>query len=126
MQSVKDLNVYKLSFETILRIYKITETFPKTETFGLSQQMRRAAVSIISNLSEGSARNHTTEYKRFVGISRGSASELLSQIEISNALGFIKDSESKILIDNMNDILRMLSGLLNSLDSKIENNNTNH
>jgi len=121
MKSVKELNVYKLSFETCMIIYKITETFPKTETFGLSSQMRRSAISICSNLSEGGARNNTGEYKHFVGIAKGSAAELLCQIEISIALGFIIEPESLILMKNMEEILKMLSGLIKSLTT-----NTNH
>ena len=119
MVSVKELKVYKLSFETGLLVYKITEKFPKTETFGIVAQMRRSCVSIISNLSEGCARGHTKDYRRFVEVARGSASELLTQIEFSIALGFIQESDSIVLIGNMNEILKMLSGLIRSLEQKI-------
>jgi four helix bundle protein len=126
MKSVKDLNVYKLAFETCITIYKITESFPKTETFGLVSQMRRAAISICSNLSEGCSRNSTSEYKHFVGIAKGSASELSFHIDIAIALGFIKESDALTLTDNINNILKMLSGLINSLTSKSNQPNHKH
>lgn len=121
MKSVKELNVYKLAFETVVKIYKITESFPKTEIFGLVAQMRRAAISICSNLSEGCSRNSTGEYKYFSGIAKGSAAELACQIEISTALGFIDEPNSLILTKDVEEILKMLSGLINSLTT-----NTNH
>jgi len=121
MKSVKDLNVYKLAFETTLVIYRITENFPKTETFGLVSQMRRSAASICSNLAEGCSRNSTGEYKHFAGIAKGSASELSFQIEISIALKFINEIDGKVLMDSIEEILRMLSGLINSLTLTTKN-----
>ncbi|MDR2412941.1 MAG: four helix bundle protein [Rickettsiales bacterium] len=129
MKSVKDLNVYKYGFQLALDIYKITEKFPKTEQFGLTQQMRRAAISINSNLSEGGSRNSSAEYRHFVGIAKGSAAELEFQIEISNKLGFVDDITAKNLVNSVIEIGKMLSGLCNSLQTTTNtstNTSTNH
>lgn len=116
MKSVEDLNVFKLGFQVALDVYKITEGFPKTEIFGLSNQMRRAAISINSNIAEGSSRNSSKEYKHFVGISRGSAEELKFQVKISKELGFINASDSDKLVDSLSEICKMLTGLTKSLE----------
>lgn len=115
MKSVEDLDVYRLAFELTLRVYKITETFPKSELFGLVSQMRRAAVSINSNLSEGSARGTSGEYKQFVGIARGSTAELAYQIKIATALGFIDDKESVYLCEAVDRVGKMLSKLMEKI-----------
>jgi four helix bundle protein len=125
MISVKDLDVYKTGFDIAIAIYKTTEAFPKTEIFGLASQMRRAAVSINSNISEGSSRNTTGEYKHFVGIANGSASELEFQIELSRKLGFINENDYTNLIEQITRERQMLSKLLKSL-SNHEPRTTNH
>lgn len=75
--------------QLVKSIYEVTATFPAEERFGLAQQMRRAAVSIPSNIAEGAARNGTKEYLHFIGISRGSLSELETQMQISVMLSFV-------------------------------------
>lgn len=87
MKSVKELKVYKMAFQISLDIYKLTEHFPHSELFGLVSQMRRAAVSVCSNLAEGCSRGTTKEYVHFVYMAKGSASELSCQIDLSVALG---------------------------------------
>ncbi len=76
MKSVKDLKVYQCGFNLAIDIYKVTTYFPQNELFGLVSQMRRAAVSICSNLAEGAARGTTKEYLRFVYVAKGSVAEL--------------------------------------------------
>jgi len=115
MKSVESLDVYNLGMDIAIDIYKMTEFFPKSEIFGLTSQMRRAAISITSNLSEGAARNTSGEYKHFVGISRGSAAELRSQVNISCKLGFIDSKIHKNITEKLNQTCRMLTGLINSL-----------
>lgn len=121
MKSVKELKVYQLAFGISLSVYKLTEHFPRSEQFGLVSQMRRAAVSICSNLAEGCSRGTTKEYLHFAYIAKGSASELSCQVDLSVALGFIKEPSSGKLKENINEVLRMLSGLINTLTT-----NTNH
>jgi four helix bundle protein len=121
MKSVKDLDVYKMMFQLVVEIYKITESFPKAETFGLTSQMRRAAISVVSNLAEGSSRNTTGEYRNFIGIARGSLTELSCQIDVSKELLFMDDITYENLHNKTERIGQMLSGLLRSLKT-----NTNH
>lgn len=108
----KDLNVYKKSIELVSEIYLLTEKFPKTETFGLSSQMRRASVSIPSNISEGSSRKSEKERKRFYRISRSSLVELDTQVEISINLNFLKNNEIKRVEKLANEVFAMLSNMI--------------
>ena len=121
MKSVKELKVYKLAFDISLNVYKLTEHFPRIEQFGLVSQMRRAAVSICSNLSEGCSRGTTKEYLHFAYIAKGSAAELECQVDLSVALGFIKGPLAGKLKEDIDEVLKMLSGLINTLTT-----NTNH
>jgi len=94
----KDLDIWKMSIELVKDIYEVTEKFPNREQFGLVAQLRRASVSIPSNIAEGSARNSNKEFIQFCYISLGSLSEVETQIIISNELNFItKDISSNIL-----------------------------
>jgi len=88
IQSHKQLIVWQKSIELVVEIYKLTESFPKTEIYGLANQMRRAAISIPSNIAEGSARGHRQEYCQFVRIAFASATELETQLLIAKKLGF--------------------------------------
>jgi four helix bundle protein len=115
--SYEDLDVYKLSLELAIDIYSFTAEFPKAEAFGLTSQIRRAAVSISCNLAEGSARNSPKEFNQFVGISRGSCSELLTLLEISERIGF--ESRDPELRQKVSSIAKMLTGLSKSLKTKI-------
>ena len=90
MGTHKDLDVWKLSILLVTNIYEITKDFPKEEQFGIVSQMRRAAVSIPSNLAEGAARDSIKEYIRFIQIGMGSLSELDTQLIISKELGYLK------------------------------------
>ena len=120
MKSHKDLNVWKGSVDMVTEIYQITKIFPKEEAFGLTNQIRRSAVSIPSNISEGAARNQTKEFIRFLHISLGSLAELETQLLISKNLGYLK-SESYLTINGkLNEIRAQLAGLIRSL----KNNNS--
>ena len=91
--------------------------FPRAEQFGLVSQMRRAAVSICSNLVEGCSRGTASEYKHFVSIAKGSAAELECQIELAQAIGFIDNATTDKLISATQHIVKMLSGLKRALGS---------
>jgi four helix bundle protein len=112
MKIMEDLDVYRLSYEVVLDIYEITKKFPKEETYGLVSQMRRAAVSIVSNLSEGGARISIGESKQFIGIARGSVAELKTQVQISKDIGYISNENNKLLVDKLERIKMMMIGLL--------------
>ena len=95
-KSFKDLIVWQKSYKLVLEIYKMTKGFPKTETYGLSQQMRRAAISIPSNIAEGYGRKHKAEYNQFLSIAYGSLLELETQYLLSIDLKYKKPKECRI------------------------------
>ena len=115
MKTHKDLDVYNLSIELVKIIYNLTKNFPKEELFGLISQIRRAAVSIPSNIAEGSARNHSKEFKQFLYIALGSASELDTLILISNKLELINNKNYEELFSKLTSISKMLQGLIKSI-----------
>jgi four helix bundle protein len=111
----EDLEVWKLSVQLSTDIYKITESFPKTEQFGLTNQIRRSVVSIPSNLAEGSAKNSKPEFARFISMSQGSNAELKTQLIIAKNIGFLQESDYINLIEKIDSIARMLKALRNSI-----------
>lgn len=107
----RKLNVWKKAMEGVTLVYAATESFPKTEEYGLSLQMRRAAVSIPSNLAEGAARKGGREFKHFLNIAQGSISELDTQIELAQMLGYIDQKKYENLMQIVSTISKMLYGL---------------
>jgi four helix bundle protein len=118
MASYKDLIVWQKSYGLVLKIYKITKSFPKEEIFGLSSQMRRATVSIPSNIAEGDTRNSKKEHLQFFRIAYGSGAELETQLLLSKDLGYIQDSIFQDAQNELNEVMRMLNKLITTL-SKI-------
>jgi len=105
----KDLEIWKDGIKLVTRIYKLTKNFPNEELYGLTSQMRRAAVSYPSNIAEGAARESITEYIRYIYISLGSLSELETQLIISRNLGFSSDIDDLLLdIQALNSRTRSL------------------
>jgi four helix bundle protein len=119
--SVEDLDVYNKINEMVLSVYKITKHFPKEELYGIVSQMRRAVISIGSNLLEGNYRESTKDFVRFISISKSSAAELKYQLFVSKELKYIKDECYEELNKNLTEIIKMLSGLRNSLKNKKNN-----
>ena len=101
-------------------VYRITRTFPGDERFGLTNQMRRAAVSISSNIAEGSSRNSHTDYARFVEIATGSVFEVVSQSFVSRNQGFLAADDFQKLSTGAEELSRMLSGLRAYLVNDVE------
>jgi len=117
-KSFRDLKVWHLSMDLTMLVYALTSEFPKHEVYGLSSQMRRAAVSISSNLAEGSARSTRKDFRQFVVIARGSNFELQTQLMIAGRLGYAtveKISEAESIC---HEVARMLNGLSHFLDLK--------
>ena len=112
----KDLDLWKKSIDFVETIYAVTKSFPATERYGLSNQLRRAAVSIPSNISEGAARNSDKEFIQFLYIALGSLSETETQIIIAARLKFIQ-TEEELLIDIKN-LQKMTTGLIKYLKNK--------
>ncbi len=115
IQSHKDLKIWQNSILFVKDIYSITSSFPAEERFGLTNQMRRAAVSIPSNIAEGAGRNGKKEWVRFLHIALGSISELETQLEIARVLGFIHDPTKEI--EQLIYFRRMILKLISSLNS---------
>ena len=107
----RDLVAWQKAMELVTELYKITKHFPKDELYGLTSQLRRAGVSIASNLAEGHGRNSTNEFHNFIGLSRGSLSEVETQLEISKSLSYIKREVADELLDRSATLGRMLTGL---------------
>ncbi|AFK06868.1 S23 ribosomal protein [Mesotoga prima MesG1.Ag.4.2] len=118
----KDLDVYKKSIDFVVDIYKTTESFPESEKFGLISQLRRAAVSLPSNLAEGSGRNGRKELINFLHLARGSLFEIGTQLEISHRLRFVSQENYAKLEERRATIQRMMNALISSLRKKGENN----
>jgi four helix bundle protein len=116
--SYKDLIVWQKARSLAGQIYRATETFPKTEVYGLTSQMRRAAVSIASNIAAGQGRLTKGEFQQFLGHSRGSLLELETQVAIAVDLHYLNERESIALEDITSEVRRLLNGLINSLRAK--------
>ena len=110
------LEAWQQALALVKKIYTQTSSFPKTELYGLTSQMRRAAVSIPSNIAEGAARETTPEFLRFLYIARGSLAELETQILISRDLGYISDPNS--VLESLEHVSGLLNGLIRSLKSR--------
>jgi len=111
----KDLIVWQRAMELVVAIYELTECFPNTERYGLSSQMRRAAVSIPSNIAEGRRRGGRKEYRYFLVIAYGSGAELETQLEIAKKLSFSGDSEFTKSEMLLGEVMRMLNKVLSTL-----------
>ena len=113
--SFRDLVVWQRAIQMTVAVYKMTATFPKEEQFGLTSQLRRASISIASNVAEGYGRNSRGEYQQFLGIGRGSCCEVETQIVIAKELGF-GNSEAVRRAEGLNmEVGKMLRALLESL-----------
>ncbi|ODT95852.1 MAG: hypothetical protein ABS82_06770 [Rhodanobacter sp. SCN 67-45] len=112
----EDLSVWKRAMSLVEQVYARSSAFPDSERFGLTAQLRRAAVSVPSNIAEGAARRSTPEYLRFLSIARGSLSELDTQLQIAARLGYgTIPVDTKISID---EVFAMLTGLMNTLRTR--------
>lgn len=115
MHRFKELEVWKKSVALAVKIYELTKLFPKEERFGLISQMNRCAVSIASNIAEGAGRNSVGEFNQFLGIATGSLYELDTQLTIAKEVGFLPNEALLPLMENIDEITRMISGLKKSL-----------
>jgi len=114
MHNYKELKVWQKARELVKFIYNLTSKFPKEETYGLTLQMRRAVVSISSNISEGAGHFSNKEFIRFLEISYSSSCELDTQLILSQDIDYINTNELKEGSDKIIEIQKMLSGLMNS------------
>lgn len=112
MKGHRDLLVWQKAMQFVTDVYHETGTFPKEEIYGLTNQLRRAAVSVPSNIAEGHGRTSKKEFHRFVSQARGSLLEVETQLEIARNLGYLSAKGASDLLSKASEIARMLNGLL--------------
>jgi len=115
VRSYRDLIVWQKAMDLVTSIYNLTKRFPKDETYGLTNQMRRAAVSIPSNIAEGQGRDSTKEFLHHLSIAYGSLMEVETQILIAENLNYLNKDETKVILNNAAEIGRLINGLSRSL-----------
>ena len=118
MRAHEKLDVWKKGIDFVVALYKATESFPKDEKFGLTSQLRRAAVSIPANIAEGARRKSYKEFAYFLSNSQGSASEVETELLIANRLKYVSDETYRLLSSSLDEIGRMLTGLGHHLENK--------
>lgn len=116
VSSFKDLKIWQKAITLTEQVYKSTKAFPEDEKYGLSMQLRRASVSIASNISEGFGRYYTKDYQRFLFIAVGSCNEVYTQITIASRLNYLNDLTSDQLLKNCDEISKMIRGLIKKLN----------
>jgi four helix bundle protein len=114
-RSYQDLEVWKLSINFVKEIFRLTEKFPPREIYGLTNQIRRAAVSIPSNIAEGQGRSSGKEFKQYLGIALGSLAEVETQLIIAREINFLGSQEVEPLLFNIDRIRKMIKGLSKSI-----------
>lgn len=115
IRNFKELKIWQKGIEIVKEIYSITKEFPKEEIYGLTSQMRRAAVSIPCNVAEGFKRFHSKEFRQFLHIVLGSAAELETLLIVAKELGFIQPVSLQYVFDDLDHISKMTSALLGKL-----------
>jgi len=115
MNKFKDLKVWQKAIQHVIKIYSETSSFPKEEIYGIISQIRRCSVSIPSNIAEGAGRKTKKDFSHFLDIAKGSSFELETQLIISKELNFINSENFEILIAELDEIQKMITGLQKSL-----------
>jgi four helix bundle protein len=115
IRSYRDLNVWQRAMDFTVRLYQETATFPRSEMYGLTNQMRRAAVSIPSNIAEGHIRTRR-EFGHFLRISLGSLAELETQLELAHRIGYLSQTSYQVLVDELCIVGKQLTSLFKKID----------
>ena len=118
LKNFKELNVWEKAYKLCLEIYKTTKNFPNEEKYGLSSQMRRAAISVPSNIAEGYGRKTIPDYVRCLYIAYGSTCELETQTLLSGDLNYLNEADQSSLLEKIKEVERMLKALIKSLENK--------
>ena len=116
MNKFKDLLVWQKAMDLAKNIYEITSDFPSEEKFGLTSQIKRSAISIPSNIAEGAGRNAKNEFKHFLSIAQGSSFELETQLILAEKLSFISKNKTEVVLESLQEIQKMISGLQKTLN----------
>jgi four helix bundle protein len=115
-EGFKSLMVWQKAYDLALEIYKVSKTFPKTEQYGLANQIQRAAISISANIAEGYERQYRKEYIQFLMIARGSLGEVETYLMFAKDLGYVAEEKFKELDGQRQEVSKLLRGLINSLN----------
>jgi len=115
VRSYRDLTAWQRGMDLVVEVYKLTRCFPREEIYGLVNQLRRAAVSIPSNIAEGQGRGAGKEFVHFLRIARGSAQEVETQLVIAERLGFVTSDQTKTTLGLADEVCRLIMGLSRSL-----------
>ena len=118
VQSYKDLIAWQKAMDLVLTAYRLSATFPPREQYGLTAQLRRAAVSIPSNIAEGHGRRTRCDFVRFLDIARASANEVETQVLLAERLEYVKPGDSSACLDLCDEVQRIIKGLIISLERK--------
>lgn len=119
INSYRDLKVWQAGMDLAEQVYKLTQAFPKQETYGLSSQIQRAAVSVHSNIAEGHGRDSTKEYLHFLSVALGSLHEVETQLILAGRLKYLDQKDLDLVLARMDEAGRMLRGLQKSLKAKL-------
>jgi four helix bundle protein len=113
--SYRDLVAWQKAMLLVTKVYRLSESFPKNEMYGLTSQMRRAAISVPSNIAEGQGRSFDREFSRFLSIALGSLMELETQLQIAVNLGYVSQTQTNQLLQDSAEIGRIVNGLIGSI-----------
>ena len=115
IRSYKDLIIWKKAIDLVVDIYEIAKRFPREELYALSDQIKRSAVSVPSNIAEGQSRQHTGEFKQFLYIALGSLAELDTQLIIANRLGYMDSKDHELFSTRITELRKMIFSLISKL-----------
>ncbi|MFO0889272.1 MAG: four helix bundle protein [Isosphaeraceae bacterium] len=119
VRQYQDLIVWQKAMDLVARVYEVSESFPRREMFGLTNQLRRAAVSVPSNIAEGQGRHSTRDFLRHLSIARGSLQEVETQILIAARLNYLTETAIAELLERTAEASRLMSGLSTSLSRRV-------
>jgi four helix bundle protein len=117
MQDFRNLKVWEKAHQLTLLVYRLTKNFPKEELFALTQQIRRSSASVPTNIAEGCGRGSNADFARFLWIASGSAKEVDYQLLLARDLGFFQDTEYQQSKEAISEVMRMLSGLIQTVSN---------
>lgn len=120
IESYRDLQVWQKAMDFVVACYEITREFPKAETYGLSSQLQRAAVSVPANIAEGRSRRHTREFIHHLSIAYGSLTEAETHLQIAERLGYLNRDRLGRMLSASAEIGRMINGLIQSLEQRLK------
>jgi len=115
VQNYRELIAWQKAMELAEAVYQVTKAFPRDETYGLASQLRRAAVSIPSNVAEGQGRRSTKEFAHFLGVAYGSLQETETQIVLASRLGYLQDGQETELLEQTAEVGKLINGLTKAL-----------